>query len=655
MPARELLRGCRHGATAPEGGPLERFKPSIDWGNELVASTWWIVEVWAISAACVLATAVLLIRYTTWAKKFWAVTGDYFTGRASLPVWATLAVLLLSVILEVRIAVLLSYYNNDLFSALQMAFHGAGANDAAQRNSGIHGFWVAIGIFCILAAIHIARILFDTYLTQCFIIRWRVWLTDRLTADWLTGRAYYRGRFAEPSIDNPDQRIQQDIDVFTTGIGTGPNVPSYYSQSILLFRAVNSVASVASFAVILWRLSGPLTLFGVEIPKALFWIVIAYVLTASVIAFRIGHPLIRLSFRNEQTNAAFRYALVRLREAAEAVGFYRGENAEREQLNSRFAAIIANYRRYVRRTLGLIGWNYTVTETILPLPYVLQAPRLFAGTIKLGDVTQSAGAFGKIESGLSFFRNAYSQFASYNAAIIRLHGLMEVNERARALPVLPAEPSRDGSVELDGVEVRTPAGGRLIDRLDLRLDCGDSLVITGASGSGKTTLLRSLAELWPAATGVWRRPADDHETMFLSQLPYLPLGDLRTVVSYPARSGDIADERLREVLTRVSLPHLRDRLHEEQDWAKVLSPGEQQRVAFARVLLTRPKAVFFDEATSAMDEGLAVTMYELLRAELPDTTVVSVSHRSSLEAHHQHHLELLGGGAWRLERLAAKP
>jgi vitamin B12/bleomycin/antimicrobial peptide transport system ATP-binding/permease protein len=645
---------CLAGATAPKGGPLEKFKPAIDWGNELVTSTWWVLEAWAISAACVLAIAVVLIRYTTWARRFWSVTGDYFTGTASLAVWSTLAVLLLSVVLEVRIAVLLSYYNNDLFSALQVAFQGAGAHNAAQRNSGIHGFWVAIGIFCILAAIHIGRIVFDTYLTQRFIVHWRVWLTDRLTGDWLTGRAYYRGRFAEPAIDNPDQRIQQDIDVFTTGIGTGPNIPSYYSQSILLFGAVNSVASVASFAVILWRLSGPLTLFGVEIRQALFWIVIAYVLTASVIAFRIGHPLIRLSFRNEQTNAAFRYALVRLRDAAEAVGFYRGERAEREELNSRFAAIIANYRLYVRRTLRLIGWNYMVTETILPLPFVLQAPRLFAGTIKLGDVTQSAGAFGKIESGLSFFRNAYSQFASYNAAIIRLHGLVEANERARALPVLPAEPSRDDSVELDDVEVHTPAGDRLIDRLDLRLERGESLVITGSSGSGKTTLLRSLAELWPAATGLWRRPADDHATMFLSQLPYLPLGDLRTVVSYPARSGDIDDKRLHDVLTRVSLPHLRDRLDDDQDWAKVLSPGEQQRIAFARVLLTRPKAVFLDEATSALDEGLALALYELMRTGLPDTIVVSVSHRSSLEAYHEHHLELLGEGVWRLARFASK-
>ena len=630
---------------------MEKFKPSIDWGAAVIASTsWWVVTAWAISAACVLAIGFLLIRYVGWAKRFWAVTGAYFTGMASLPVWATLGVLLFSVIVQVRIAVLLSYYNNDLYSALQVAFQGAAAHNAAQRNSGVHGFWVAIGIFCILAAIHVGRILLDTYLTQRFIIRWRVWLTHRLTGDWLAGRAYYRSRFAASAVDNPDQRIQQDIDVFTTGIGTGPNVPTYYSQSILLFGAINAIASVASFAVILWRLSGTLRFFGFELHRALFWVVIVYVLTASVIAFRIGHPLIRLSFRNEQTNAAFRYALVRLRDSAEAVAFFQGERAERRLLDARFAAVISNYRRYVRRTLGLIGWNYTVTETILPLPFVLQAPRLFAGTIKLGDVTQSAAAFGKIESGLSFFRNAYSQFASYNAAIIRLHGLMQANAEARKLPVLPAEPSPDDSVQLDGVEVRTVGGDPLIDRLDVRLHHGDSLIVTGPSGSGKTTLLRSLAGLWPAATGLWRGPADDRETMFLSQQPYLPLGNLRTVVSYPAFSFDISDQRLRDVLARVSLPHLRDRLDDDEDWAKVLSPGEQQRIAFARVLLTGPKAVFLDEATSALDEGLALAMYELLQGELPDTTVVSVSHRRTLDAYHGQHLELLGRGAWRLER-----
>lgn len=381
---------------------------------------------------------------------------------------------------------------------------------------------------------------------------------------------------------------------------------------------------------------------------------IAYVLIASVIAFRIGHPLIRLSFRNEQTNAAFRYSLVRLRDAAESVGFYRGERAEGKLLESRFSVVISNYRHYVRRTLGLIGWNYSVTETILPLPYVLQAPRLFAGTIKLGDVTQSAGAFGKIESGLSFFRNAYSQFASYEAAIIRLHGLVEANERARQLPVLAALPSTGGAVALAGVTVCTPGGRLLIDALDLRLEPGESLVVTGPSGSGKTTLLRSLAGLWPAATGEWVRPADNGATMFLSQMPYLPLGDLRTAVSYPAESGDVPDESLRDALARVSLAHLRDRLDEERDWVKLLSPGEQQRIAFARVLLARPVAVFFDEATSALDEGLAFGLYEQLRTELPDAVVVSVSHHRALETQHQRRLELLGGGAWQLSAIGAQ-
>src|SRR5690349_20790938 len=289
---------------------MEKFKPSIDWGHEVVASALWIVAAWAISAAVVLVVATLLGRYTTWGRRFWRITGGYFTGRASAPVWAVLAVLLGSVIVEVRLQVLLSYYNNDLYSALQVAFQGTGAGNAAQRNSGIHGFWVALGTFCVLAALRISRIVFDTYLTQRFLIRWRVWLTDRLTGDWLDGHAYYRARFTEEAVDNPDQRIQQDIDTFTAGVGTGPNAPSNYSQTMLVFGAVNAIVSTASFTVILWRLSGPLVVFGVTIPKALFCIVVAYVLVATLVAFRIGHPLIRQSFRNEQTNAAFRYALV---------------------------------------------------------------------------------------------------------------------------------------------------------------------------------------------------------------------------------------------------------------------------------------------------------------------------------------------------------
>lgn len=631
------------------------YTPSLDWGHELVPSLLWVVKAWAVSAVCLLIVAVLIARYTDWGRQFWRITGDYFRGRQSLPAWGLFIVLLLSVTMSVRINVLLSYYSNDLYSALQTAFQGAGANNAAVRDSGVHGFWVAIATFCMIATVHVLRVMLDLYLMQRFMIRWRVWLTGRLTADWLDGKAYYRGRFIDHTIDNPDQRIQQDIDIFTTGVGTGPNLPSYGTSSTLVFGAVESVVSVFSFAAILWHLSGALTIFGATIPKALFLVVIVYVLVATAVAFWIGHPLIRLSFRNELFNAAFRYALVRLRDAAEAVGFYRGERAEGVQLSSRFSAIIGNYRRYVRRTVGFLGWNLVMSQAINPLPFIVQAPRLFAGAIRLGDVMQSSSAFGSIHDSLSFFRNAYDSFASYRASILRLNGLIDANEKARELPELATATSRDGSVELVNVEVRTPSGLQLIEPLDLRLEPGDSLVITGRSGSGKTTLLRSLAQLWPFASGTLRRPGEGHETMFLSQLPYVPLGDLRAVVSYPASVGEIPDVELKRALNRVALSHLSHRLGEDRDWAKVLSPGEQQRVAFARIMLTKPRAVFLDESTSALDEGLEYALYEMLRSECPDCIVVSVSHRHTVEQHHEQHLQLLGEGAWRLGRVGEMP
>ena len=264
-------------------------------------------------------------------------------------------------------------------------------------------------------------------------------------------------------------------------------------------------------------------------------------------------------------------------------------------------------------------------------------------------MTQSASAFGSIQDGLSFFRNAYDQFAGYRAAIIRLHGLVVANEEGRALPTVTTAACVDGTVRARagrGPHPRRPASS--INPLDLRLEIGDTLVITGKSGSGKTTLLRSLAELWPFTSGTLTRPCGPNETMFLSQMPYVPLGDLRAVVSYPCEEGDLEDSELHDVLTRVALPHLNDRLDEVQDWAKVLSPGEQQRIAFARILLTKPKAVFLDESTSALDEGLEMTLYQLVRTELPDTILVSVSHRKTVEQHHDKELHLLGGGEWQL-------
>jgi putative ATP-binding cassette transporter len=624
------------------------FKPSIDWSAATMESVWWLAKGWVIAAVCVLVVLVLLRYLTGWGRQYWRITGGYFTGRQAVPVWLMLAALLALVLLSVRLTVLISYQSNDMFSSLQTAFEGTAIGSEKIKHSGIHGFWISLVHFSVLASLFIIRLLVDIYLTQRFIIAWRMWLTGRLTDDWLDGRAYYRDLFIDDTIDNPDQRIQQDVDIFTAGAGGTPNVPSNETANTLLFGAVRAVVSVVSFAAILWHLSGRLDVFGFQFRHAMFWIVLIFVVIATGVAFRLGRPLIRLNFNNEKLNAAFRYALVRLRDAAEAVGFYRGEQVERTQLWGRFIPIIGNYRGFVRRTILFNGWNWSMSQAIVPLPWIIQAPRLFAGQIAFGDVTQTATAFGEIHDSLSFFRNNYDAFAAFRAAIIRLHGLVDANAKGRDLPAVLTWPTDDGSVEFDGVEVRTPDGDPLVDPLDVRLEAGQSLVITGQSGAGKTTLLRSLAELWPYASGTLRCPDGDNATMFLSQLPYVPLGTLRTVVCYPNSPGDISDETLHDTLTKVALAPLRGRLDEVRDWAKVLSPGEQQRVAFARILLTKPKAVFLDESTSALDEGLEHALYELLRSELPDCVVVSVSHRPAVELFHDQQLKLLGGGPWRL-------
>ncbi len=625
---------------------MELFTPTLDWGSELGTSLWWIAKAWTIAAVSTLVVLVLIAKFTIWGRQFWRVTGAYFTGRESIKVWLWLGGILLSVIAGVRINVLLSYQGNDMMSAAQVAVQGLSGGDEAVKQSGVDGFWFAILTFAVLATIHVARVMLDLFVMQRFMLAWRVWLTDRLTTDWLDGKAYYRSRFIDDTIDNPDQRIQADVDIFTANIGPLPNTPNNTSGSTLLFGAISAITSVISFTLILWDLSGDLTVFGYTMPRAMFWIAFLYVGIGTIVAFWIGRPIIRLTFDNEKYNAAFRYALVRLRDASESVAFYRGEIAERVQLRKRFAPVVSNYKRYLNRSIGFYGWNLTVSQIISPLPWIIQAPRLFAGDIRLGDVSQTASAFGNIQDSLSFFRNSYDYFAGWRASIIRLHGLVVANEEGRQLPQMTVEPSRHCTVELKNIDVHTPTGELLIKDLNLELQPGDTLIVTGRSGTGKTTLLRSLAQLWPYTTGTLRCPVGINETMFLSQMPYVPLGDLRGVVSYPKGPDVLSDADLQAALDKVSLPQCSKRLAEVADWAKVLSPGEQQRIAFARVLLTKPQVVFFDEATSALDEGLEYSMYDLVRRELPDTILVSVTHRSTVGQHHEQHLHLLGGGQW---------
>ncbi|TJZ74919.1 ABC transporter ATP-binding protein/permease [Rhodococcus oryzae] len=606
----------------------------LDWDNEVVTSLMWTFRAFAIAAVCFVLIAYVLFRTTRWGRQFWRISGDYFKGRESAPVYALLAVVLFMTVFAVRMTVLFSYQGNEMYTALQMAAQSYAQGDVGALDAAKAAFWRSLWIFGVLATIHVARSLLIFYIGQAFDIRWRVWLTEHVTTDWLHGRAFYRDRFVDETIDNPDQRIQADITDFVT-----------ISRSLSM-GAVGAIVSLVSFTTILWDLSGPLTVFGTEIPRAMVFLVFGYVLLSTIVAFWIGRPLIQLNFWNERLTANFRYALVRVRDSAENVAFYRGEGVERHGLLFRFAAVIRNYWRIVFRTLKFNGWNLVVNQIAEVFAFIIQAPRFFNGTITLGDMTQSATAFGQVHDSLSFFRESYDVFAGYRASLIRLNGLMDANSDSRELPAI-AVSELEGALRVEGVQVRRPDGFSLIEDLDLSMAPGDTLVVKGRSGSGKTTLLRSLAEMWPFTEGQVRRPAGT-KTLFLSQMPYLPLGDLRTAAAYPGTPDELDDESIREALRKVQLANLVDRLDEEADWAKILSPGEQQRIAFARILLIRPELVFLDEATSAVDEGLEYSLYSLIRTEVPDTILVSVSHRSTVDQHHAQQLQLAGDGPWDL-------
>jgi len=600
----------------------------IDWANEWLASLAWISEVFAYTTAGFVFVTWLLIRRTTWGRQFWRLSSAYFIPeRRDWISWrplATVGLLLLLSVASVRLSVLLSYDTSGIYTALQEL-------DSAA-------FWSFLGIFAILATLNVLLVLFTFYIEQAFVIQWRVWLNGRLVSDWLRGTAYHRGRFVRSPVDNPDQRIQEDITSFTS-----------QSQG-LGFGAVGAMVSLVSFSVILWQLSGPLTLFGTEIPRAMVFLAYIYVIIATVIAFRIGRPLIRLNFLNEGLAASYRYSLVRVRDNSESVAFYGGEQVENAGLMTRFGAVITNYWRIVFRSIKFQGFNLSISQIAVVFPFIIQAPRFFSQQITLGDVTQTATAFGEVHGALSFFRLAYDDFAGYRATLNRLTGLLDANEEARALPSADTENRAEG-LGIRDLTVRLPDGRPLLSDLDLDVAAGESLLVKGPSGSGKTTLLRSLAGLWPHVDGSVGRPTGD-SALFLSQQPYLPLGTLRTALAYPGLADALDDEQPAEVLRAVQLGHLAARLDEDADWSRTLSPGEQQRLGFGRILLTRPSVLFLDEATSALDEGMEHAMYELIRARLPECTIVSVGHRSTLNDLHTNQLELLGEGRWEASALA---
>jgi len=595
----------------------------MNWKQILLDSGVWLLQAYIATLALFMLTGWGLARHTTWGRQFWRLSGAYFSPRRNCRPLLAVALILLLTLCGVRLEVLFSNWYNSMYTALQ------------QMNAA--GFWTAIYLFAALATAHVLRSLVDFYVQQAFVIRWRVWLNENLLGSWLDGQAYYRTQYLDRPIDNPDQRIQQDVTLFAQ------------SSLDLSMGVVNALVSTLAFTLILWTLSGPLSVFGVQIPRAMVFAVFLYVLLATVFAVRIGRPLIPLNFLNERFNADYRYALVRLREYGESIAFYAGEKVEGALLRDRFAQVIGNAWAIVYRSLKFLGFNFVVSQAAVVFPFILQAQRFFTRQISLGDLVQTAQAFDKLQENLSFFRNAYDEFASYRATLDRLTGFTgAIGEAAQ----LPRPDIRDDaqSLRLEALTVRRPDGHVLLRELSLEVPPGQPLLVRGPSGSGKTTLLRAVAGLWPYCEGRIARPGDP---LFLSQKPYLPLGSLRNALHYPrpqprASHGQDADDPARQALHAVQLGHLARRLDDVADWGRILSLGEQQRLAFGRLILAAPAAAFLDEATSAMDEGLEDAMYRLVRERLPQAVLISVGHRGTLLAHHPRQLTLNGQGGWRL-------
>jgi putative ATP-binding cassette transporter len=593
-------------------------RPEVDWNDQLRISLIWLCEAFVISSIGAALTIYGLTRLTGWGRQVRRLSWAYFNPARSVLPLARLASIVLMTLFSVRLSILFSFWNNGFYSAMQ--------------SLNARAFWFMLIVFATLAAVYVLRALLSFYLRQAFLIRWRIWLTNTLMERWLAKQSYYRSQYVPQQVDNPDQRIQQDVESF---VG---------SSLALSMGLLDSVVSLFSFSIILWGLSGTLVLFGWTIPRAMVFMVYLYVIVSTVFAVRIGRPLIRLNFLNEQFSASFRYALIRLREYGESIAFYRGETVERDNLVIRFGNVIHNMWAILFRSIKFQGFNFAVSQAAVVFPFIVQAPRLLSRQITLGDVMQTAQSFGQVESALSFLRTSYDDFAGYRAVVNRLSGFLDLMESTERLGGVRTEPAAQ-RIAVRSLTVRTAANVALVEDLSLELPPASSLLIRGQSGVGKTTLLRAIAGLWPYAEGTVVRPVDQ-QSLFLPQKPYLPLGTLRSSLYYPklpAQTDDLAAATLR----RCHLGHLVDRLDEEEDWTRILSLGEQQRLAIGRVLLSRPRIVFLDEASSALDEGLEHAMYRLLRESLPAATLVSVGHRSSLVGLHTRVLELLGEGKWR--------
>lgn len=558
-------------------------------------------------------------------SNFWQLFRGYWSSEQKWKARGLLAFVIVLNFASVYLLVRLNSWYNVFYNALQQYQ--------------LESFWPLIGEFTGLAFLYIILAVYAIYLRQMLQIKWRTWMTDRYIGRWMKNQVYYRLQVLKSDTDNPDQRISEDINQFV----------SLTLQLLLGF--LKQLTTLGAFGVVLWNLSGAFTvpIGGHEfvIYGYMFWFSLLYAVLGTVGVHFVGRRLIGLNFDQQRFEADFRFDMMRVRENSESIAFYRGEQPESVGFAERFARVIENYWHLMRQTKLLNFYVNGYGQLAIIVPLVMAAPQYFAGVMTLGGLMQTASAFGRVQDALSYFVTAYDTIAQLAAVIHRLSGFTHhMDEVASLKSDIVYAQGEDSELVLKDLAVSLPDGRTLLRDCNVELPAGSRLLITGASGCGKSTLLRTMAGIWPYGSGKLAVKKGSR-VLFLPQRPYLPLGSLRRALYYPL-SASGPEKRLQEVLRKVELAPLIDRLDDVDDWSRILSLGEQQRLAFARVLLVRPDWVFLDEATSALDEPREQEMYELLRRELPQMGIVSVGHRSTLFAQHQEELHLSGDGSWRV-------